>query len=113
MPTRREQKTMNPNEITTPSAAERYFDATVLGQLYTLMAEALGPTHKRAPARSAATPRPVSPGAPREGLLDRVDRWFWHREQNAREAYLAQSRDVFELERRIEAMERGDITRYY
>ena len=106
---------MNPNEITTPSAAERYFDASVLGQLYTLMAEALGPAHKRAPARSAATRRPVSPGpaAAREGLLDRLDRWFWHREQNAREAYLAQSRDVFELERRIEAMERGDISRYY
>ena len=67
---------MNPNEITTPSAAERYFDASVLGQLYTLMAEALGPTHKRAPARSAATRRPVSPGpaVPREGLLDRLDR---------------------------------------
>ena len=106
---------MNPNEITTPNAAERYFDASVLGQLYTLMAEALGPAHNRAAGRSPATRRPVSsvPAASREGILDRLDRWFWRREQKAREAYLAQSRDVFELERRIEAMERGDIARHY
>jgi len=53
---------MNPNEITTPSAAERYFDASVLGQLYTLMAEALGPAHKRRPGPQCGNPAPGQPG---------------------------------------------------
>jgi hypothetical protein len=105
---------MNASDVTTPNAAERFFDTSVLGQLYMLMADALGPAHKSA-SRGAATRRSISGVAvePREGLLDRLDRWFWRQEQKAREAYLAGSRDVFDLERRIEAMDRGGIARYY
>ena len=62
--------------------------------------------------------RPVDPDRPRRaadrgGMLDRLDRWFWRQEQKAREAYLAHSQDVFDLERRMTALERGTISRYY
>ena len=105
---------MNASDVTTPEAAERFFDASVLGQLFTLMAKALGPAQQPAPRRGSATHPPVREvaAAPRERILDRLDRWFWRQEQKAREAYLAESRDVFELERRIEAMDRGVNARY-
>ena len=45
---------------------------------------------------------------PRRGWLDRLDRWFWEREQRAREAYLAASTDIYELEVRIRNLERGE-----
>jgi len=45
------------------------------------------------------------------GALERLDRWFWRQEQKARDDYLATSVDVFELERRIEALDRGAILR--
>lgn len=105
---------MKSQDGTTPDAAMRYFDASIPGQLFSLMAAALAPAA-----------RPVRPGdandrqstrraaASRDRLLDRLDRWFWRQEQKAREAYLAQSHDVFDLERRIEALERGTLTRYY
>jgi hypothetical protein len=93
----------------TPNAAERYFDSSIFGQLFTSMAEALGhrlrgqESHRRGanPTRSA-----------KPGLLERLDRWFTGQEQKAREDYLATSADVFELERRIAALERGLISRF-
>ena len=45
----------------------------------------------------------------RLSLLDRIDDWFWRQELRDREAYLAQSADVFELEARIRHLERGGI----
>jgi len=100
---------MNTHDAMTPDAAARYFDASVLGQLFTLMAEALGPAQRTARRRSSAARGPASrvAAAPRERFLDRMERWVWRQEQAARDAYLGQSHDVFELERRIEAMERG------
>jgi hypothetical protein len=98
----------------TPNAAERYFNASIFGQLYTLTAEALG--RRPRPARPTGTrsgSATVAPAARGPGLLDRLDRWFWRQEQKARDDYLATSADVFELERRIEALDRGVITRYY
>lgn len=64
------------------------------------------------PSRAAATP---SKSAPRErkGWLNRLDAWFWRQRQSAREAYLAQARDVFEVERRIRDLERNIGSRYY
>ena len=105
---------MNSNDGTTPDAAMRYFDASIPGQLFSLMAAALG-SATRPVRRGDADDRPSTRrrAAVSDGLLDRLDRWFWRQEQKARDAYLAQSRDVFDLERRIAALERGTIPRYY
>jgi len=100
--------TMNPYDLT-PNAAERYFDSSVFGQLYTSMAEGLSHRARREePHRRGANPTPSA----KPGLLDRLDRWFTRQEQKARDDYLATSADVFELERRIEGLERGLISRY-
>lgn len=52
----------------------------------------------------------ASPKAPRRSLVDRIDDWFWRRHQRAVEMRLGQAADIFELERMIRALERGDIT---
>jgi hypothetical protein len=103
---------MNYNDLTSPSAAERYFDQSLLGQLYTLTAEVLGQRKDRpAPARR---PGPAARStAPALGVLGRLERWFRAQEQKARDDYLATSADIFELERRIEALDRGTLVRYY
>jgi hypothetical protein len=78
-----------------PTAAENYFNETIFGRLYTLMAEAL------------ATERVATGARDGRSLADRLDGWFWRRVQKDREAYLAASVDVFELERRIADLQRG------
>jgi len=40
-------------------------------------------------------------------LLERVDRWLWKQHVREREAYLADSKDIFELEERIRRLERA------
>jgi hypothetical protein len=45
------------------------------------------------------------------GIFERIDRWFWRQHMRDREAYLAGSQDIFELEERIRRLERG--SRYY
>jgi Protein of unknown function (DUF3563) len=42
------------------------------------------------------------------GWLDRLDTWFWKQEIKNREAFLAQSIDIFDLEQRMRCLERGD-----
>ncbi len=42
------------------------------------------------------------------GWLDRLDTWFWKQEMKSRDAFLAQSTDIFDLERRMRCLERGD-----
>ena len=104
---------MNTHE-TTPDAAMRYFDASIPGQLFLLMAAALAPAPRPVRRSDAEERLPTRPDAPRgDGILDRLDRWFWRQEQKARDAYLAQSHDIFDLERRMAALERGTISRYY
>lgn len=61
--------------------------------------------------RPVASPLPAS--APRRGLLDRLDHWFWTQEQRAVEAYLAKSLDMHDLEARIRHLERGTSYRIY
>jgi Protein of unknown function (DUF3563) len=57
--------------------------------------------------RDTAAPSKARPSTPKVSrLLERLDAWFWRNRQSAREAYLAQSADVFEVERRIRALER-------
>jgi hypothetical protein len=62
-------------------------------------------------ARRASTSVPATTGG--GNLLDRLDTWFWRQRQRADEAYLAQSQDVFDLERRIRTLERSVGSRYY
>jgi len=114
------EKRMRTYEISSPNAAELYFRDSILGHVAMLLAEALGATRKsrRAPRRAetrAAVVKPVAKpvAPPRAGWLDRLDAWFWRQEQKDREAYLAESRDIFELERRIELLDREGIARYY
>jgi hypothetical protein len=113
---------MRNHEIASPNAAELYFTDSLIGHVSTLLADALGgfPRRRRQPATRG--PRPGVPaqratakaGAePRGSWLDRLDAWFWRQEQRAREDYLAGSADIFELERRMRALERNPISRYY
>jgi len=57
-----------------------------------------------------AAPAARKPSVP--SLFERLDAWFWRQRQRAQEAYLAQSHDVFEVERRMRNLERSD-SRYY
>lgn len=45
---------------------------------------------------------------PRRSLVDRLEDWLWHPQQRDTEAYLATSRDVFELEERIRDLGRAE-----
>lgn len=100
----------------TPNAAEIYFNQSIFGQLYMAIAGAppLTPERRRAPRAGKTAAAPAKPDAtPRLTVLDRLDGWFWRQMQKDREAYLARSSDVFDLERRIDALERGVVTRDY
>ena len=94
----------------TPNAAENYFNSSIFGQLCTLMAEALGHRIRRDGLRRHGERATLS--ACTSSVLERLDRWFSRREQQARDDYLARSTDVFDLERRIEALERRSLSRY-
>jgi hypothetical protein len=76
----------------------------------TLLGDAMMPQIKRGsdgPSQAA----PSKSSLP--SLLERLDAWFWRQRQRADEAYLAQSQDVFELERRMRELERSVGSRYY
>lgn len=78
--------------IASPKAAEVYFNNSLIGH------------------GAGVRPAVAEPGGT---LLDRLDAWFWRKEQEDREAYLARSRDIFDLEQRIKALDRGYPARYY
>lgn len=115
------------SEIWSPKAAELYFKQSIIGQLSTVIAEALAGssratevvrgahTGRQVPPAAPATPvaTPAAPMAPPMSLLDRLDAWHFRQAQREREAYLARSKDVFDLERRIRAIERGTTGRYF
>ena len=46
------------------------------------------------------------------GFFERLDRWFWSQEMKEREAWLAESKDIFELEARMKMLDRVG-SRYY
>ncbi|MDH5286386.1 MAG: DUF3563 domain-containing protein [Betaproteobacteria bacterium] len=58
-------------------------------------------------AGTIAVSRPPIAQAPRLGLMDRIDRWFWSLEQKRRDAYLAQAVDIVDLEQRLLKLERA------
>lgn len=92
------------------------FDDTPGLGLFTLLATAFAPPLGGA---SVAAPRAGAETAPEEiestsnGLLDRLDTWFWRMEQRAVERYLAKSQDVYDLEVRIRDLERMPMGRCY
>ena len=127
---------MRTYEISSPNAAQEYFNNSILGHVCMLLAETLGSLRRpnsgagrpAAPEQARMQAQLAQAGAgpsaaperarmqaqlPQAGWLDRLDRWFWRQEQKEREAYLAKARDVFDLERRLEALDRQGISRYY
>jgi hypothetical protein len=62
---------------------------------------------------SEALRRPVEARPRSGGWLARLDRWLWTQRQRAIEAYLAQSRDLADLERRMRDLDRQIASRGY
>ena len=104
---------MTTYEISSPAAAELYFNQSFVGDVATFVTaivDKLGNGRpKRAPGRSRTRREEVR----RQSLLDRLDRWFWRQQQKSHESYLAGAQDVFDLERRIDAIDRGAVRPYY
>jgi hypothetical protein len=65
-----------------------------LAHLSILVADALAPARRRTAAVVRLHP------------LDRLDRWFWRQRQKDRDAYLAGSTDIADVERRLRDLER-------
>ena len=89
------------------------YDNSLAGILARLTHGILHDAHQRvqeegAAAVSTGRKLPADASARVRGWLDRLDLWFWKREMKSREAFLAQSIDVFDLERRMRCLERGD-----
>jgi hypothetical protein len=93
--------------------ANQEFPLIALHSGATLLGDALMPqNHRDCGVRGSSRPAPAHKTT-RGALLDRLDAWFWRQRQRTIEAHLAQSQDVFELERRMRDLERGIGGRYY
>jgi hypothetical protein len=57
------------------------------------------------PPDAEAARRASDASDPKPGLLSRLDDWFYRQQLNAREAYLAESSDIFDLECRMRQLE--------
>ena len=86
--------------------ANQEFPIFALHRGATLLGDVMMPQN-RGDYGTRNAPRSTPAKAKAVSLLDRLDAWFWHQRQRANEAYLAQSQDVFELESRMRALERG------
>lgn len=103
---------MRSYEISSPRAAELYFTQSFVGDVASFLTALR--REFAAVRRSVRAARRIRASAkPKAGTFDRLDAWFARQDQKARERYLARSRDVFELERRMNAIDRGYATRYY
>jgi hypothetical protein len=60
------------------------------------------------PAKESPAPAVAASAWQPSGVLDRLDAWFWKQEMKQREAFLSRSIDIFDLERRMRCLERGD-----
>src|SRR5512143_3585787 len=84
----------------TPLHAEVY-------RVFALIADGLAlPNRRSSAAQDNDREVRTVPIAPSHGWLDRLGEWAWRQRQRDVEAYLAKSKDVYELEARIRAMER-------
>ena len=81
--------------------------------VFALLAKALAVRPSGRAESKHADAREDNAPAPKRGLMDRLDHWFWNQDQKATEAYLAQAKDVYELEVRIRDLERRTPSRYY
>jgi hypothetical protein len=77
-------------------------ESGVLGLLAMLTTHGILRSGRHAPVTNMTTK-----SALRE-WLDRFDMWLWRQELRSVEAYLAQSDDIFDLERRQRSLERGE-----
>jgi hypothetical protein len=89
------------------------YDNSLAGILARLSHGILQDASERVDEESArqvdARARPsANPSGRSFGLLDRLDTWFWKQEMKEREAFLAKSTDIFDLEQRMRCLERGD-----
>lgn len=91
--------------ISTPAAAEPGFIALCIQLAQATFSDVM-PTapDPKAPAASSRT-NGCSPTS-RPSLTRRLNDWFYRQQVDQREAYLAQSTDIFDLERRIRHLER-------
>jgi hypothetical protein len=105
------ENAMRSYEISSPRAAELYFNNSFVGDVATFITVIASKVRER--RRAAAKRRAkATRAAGKRGVLERLDAWFSRQDQQAREHYLAGARDVFDLERRIDAIDRGSA-RYY
>ena len=92
--------------------ANQEFPLFALHRGATLLADVMTPT-SHAEGGAGAASNAAAAKASTRNLLDRLDAWFWRQRQREQEAYLAQAQDVFELESRMRAIERGVGGRYH
>ena len=104
---------MTTYEISSPAAAELYFNQSFVGDVATFAAALIGKLTSGPSKRPSGRGSSKRDEARRQSMLDRLDRWFWQQQQREQEAYLADAQDVFDLERRIEAIDRGSVRPYY
>jgi hypothetical protein len=83
-----------------------HYRSTPFAQMLFLVSEALRGPH------AASRHAPDQPAAPRMTWLERLDAWLWRVRQREREAWLAQAKDIAEVETRLRALERG-VRPYY
>ncbi len=84
------------------------YDNSLIGVMTRLIHGILFDADKRAEAPSPRTHASDGASATQFGWLDRLDTWFWKQEMKDREAFLAKSIDIFDLEQRMRCLERGD-----
>lgn len=89
-----------------------FYDHTLTGVLARLTHSILLGANQRAQPDGAAAAKAAAHSSDNafvkpSSWLDRLDSWFWKQEMKRHEAFLAQSTDVFDLERRMRMLERG------
>jgi Protein of unknown function (DUF3563) len=84
------------------------FHTSPFAHLASLVSEAL-----RGPTPGSRGSAPEMPARSRSSWLERLDHWLWDQRQRDTEAYLAQSSDLADLERRLRDIDRHIASRYY
>jgi len=90
-------------------AAHHFTDDKIFSGTFAAIADALArlPGDATRPDAASKPSRTAPVEEVRIGLAERIDRWFWRQQQRDIEAFLARSRDVFELEQRIRDIDRA------
>jgi len=83
------------------------YDHSVAGILARLTHGILRDANERAQEVGKNVNAPGDASTPRGSWVTRLDAWFWKQEMKRRNAYLAQSADIFDLERRMRGLERS------